>query len=114
MIFRMHRLIGAAALLSSACAAAPEAIAPASMSGLQYRGWNCARLGAEHARLNRQLASLYTEQSQSRTDDVMGYLMLLRPVATMTGGDMRYQIALRKGELVVVEDMIARDCPGVR
>ena len=100
-----------ATLLIGACAQAPSAIAPAQVNEAQYYGLTCRELAKADARLNPALAALYTEQSQSRTDDVIGYLTTLMPLASISNGDLRYQIALRKGEREAIGRIMARNCP---
>ena len=106
--------VGAAVLLLGACAQLPEAIAPAPVSEAQYHGWTCPRLRGEMARLDGTLADLYAEQLQSRNDDVLGYVFALAPLATMSGGDLSHQIALRKGEQDAVRSTEARRCHASR
>ena len=103
--------LGAAALLLGACAQAPETVAVAPVSEAQYFGWSCPRLRAELGRLESALADLYAEQRQSRNDDALGYVFLLAPLASMSGGDLRHQVALRKGEHAAVRSTLARRCP---
>lgn len=102
------------ALSAGACAQAPGSIAPVQVNAAQYRGATCDDLFAQEARLNRTLAGLYAEQSQSRTDDVIGYLFLLAPTASLSGGDLRHQIALRKGQREAIGVALARNCSGSR
>jgi hypothetical protein len=103
-----------AALIATACAQAPESVAPAYVNEAQYHGQTCRQLANEEARVRRALAALYAEQSQSRADDVVGYLISLRPLASMAGGDLRHQIALYKGEHAAIERIMTRSCPIVR
>jgi hypothetical protein len=105
------RGLGAAALLlATGCAQAPEMVAAAPVSEAQYIGWDCPRLRFELGRLDRELADLYVEQRQSRNDDALGYIFALAPLASMSGGDLRHQIALRKGEQEAVRQAAARRC----
>ena len=106
--------LGAAALLLGACAQAPETVGAAPVSEAQYYGWTCPELRRELGRLDRSLADLYAEQRQSRNDDAIGYVFALAPLATMSGGDLRHQIALRKGEHAAVQHAVARRCHAVR
>ncbi len=103
-----------AALLLGACAQAPETVAAAPVSEAQYHGWNCPRLRVELGRLDEALAGLYAEQRQTRNDDAIGYVFALAPLATMSGGDLRHQIALRKGEHAAMQQTVARRCHAVR
>jgi hypothetical protein len=104
----------AAALLLGACAQAPETVAAAPVSAAQYHGWNCPQLRAEMGWLDAKLADLYAEQRQSRNDDKLGYIFALAPLATMSGGDLRHQIALRKGEQATVRQIVAARCHAFR
>lgn len=102
---------GAALLLAAAgCAQAPETVAAAPVSEAQYLGWNCPELRGELGRLDRSLADLYAEQRQTRNDDALGYIVAWAPLASMSGGDLRHHIALRKGEHAAVRQAAARRC----
>jgi len=101
-------------LLLGACAQRPDTIAPAPVSEAQFYGWTCPRLRGELGRLDGTLADLYAEQLQSRNDDVLGYIFALAPLATMSGGDLRHQIALGKGEHAAIQHAVARRCHAVR
>ena len=109
----LHCGLGAALLLG-ACAQAPETVAAAPVSEARYVGWNCPELRWELGRLDRNLADLYAEQRQSRNDDALGYVFLLAPAASMSGGDLRHQIALRKGEHEGAQRMTLRRCHAAR
>ncbi len=103
-------LAAGALLLAAGCAQAPETVAAAPVSEAQYFGWDCPRLRAEVGRLNRTLADLYAEQRQSRNDDALGYIFALAPLASMSGGDLRHHIALRKGEHEAARQAAGRRC----
>jgi hypothetical protein len=107
--FLLHGL-GAATLLLGACAQSPETVAAAPVSEAQYYGWSCPRLRRELGRLDHTLADLYAEQRQSRNDDAFGVLFLLAPAASISGGDFRHQIALRKGEQAAVRSTLSWRC----
>ena len=100
----------AATLLLGACAQSPETVAAASVGAAQFHGWNCPQLRGELGRLDRTLADLYAEQRQSRNDDALGYVFALAPLASMSRGDLRHEIALRKGEHAAVRQTLARSC----
>lgn len=104
----------AAALLLTACAQAPETVTAAPVSEAQYHGWNCPQLRGELGRLDGTLADLYAEQRQTRNDDAIGYVFALAPLATMSRGDLRHEIALRKGEQAAVRQTVARRCDAIR
>ena len=109
---RLFQGLGAAALLLAAggCAQGPETVAAAPVSEAQYLGWTCPELRRELGRLDRTLADLYAEQRQSRNDDALGYIFAWAPLASMSGGDLRHHIALRKGEHEAVRQSAARRC----
>lgn len=109
-----RNLGSAAALLLGACAQAPETIAPAPVSEAQFFGRTCPELRLELGRLDRDLAALYAEQRQSRNDDAVGYVFALAPLASMSRGDLRHEIALRKGEHSAVRQTLARSCHAAR
>jgi hypothetical protein len=109
--FLLRGLGAAAALLLGACARPPESVAAAPVSEAQYYGWTCPQLRRELGRLDHALAGLYAEQRQTRNDDAIGYVFALAPLASMSGGDLRHQIALRKGERTAVRSTVARRCP---
>ena len=109
----LHCGLGAALSLG-ACAQAPETVAAAPVGEARYLGWNCPELRWELGRLDRNLADLYAEQRQSRNDDALGYVFLLAPAASMSGGDLRHQIALRKGEHEAAQRMSLRRCHAAR
>jgi len=106
----LRGLATAALFLATACAQAPETVAAAPVSEAQYLGWSCPQLRFELGRLDRILADLYVEQRQSRNDDALGYVFALAPLASMSGGDLRHQIALRKGEHGTVQQAANRRC----
>ncbi len=89
-------------------------MAAAPVSEAQYYGRSCPELRADLGRLDRTLADLYAEQRQSRNDDAIGYVFLWAPVASMSGGDLRHQIALRKGEHAALQQLVARRCHAAR
>ncbi len=89
---------------------------PLEAARLEVEWWRVHR-EAQHGdgssgseELDSALADLYAEQRQSRNDDAIGYVFLLAPVASMSGGDLRHQIALRKGEHGTVQQAANRRC----
>jgi hypothetical protein len=103
-----------ATLLLGACAQPPDTVAAAPVSEARYYGWGCPELRRELGRLDRTLADLYAEQRQTRNDDAIGYVFALAPLASMSGGDLRHQIALRKGEHAALRHTLARRCHAAR
>lgn len=103
-----------AALLLAGCAQPPETVAAAPVSAAQYYGQDCQELRGELGRLDHALAGLYAEQRQTRNDDALGYVFALAPLASLSRGDLRHEIALRKGEHATVSNVLARRCNAVR
>jgi hypothetical protein len=106
--------VAAAAAMLGACAQSPETIAPAPVDEARYVGLTCADMGAEMARVNRDLASLATEQSAKRVNDAVGWVHLLHPAHSARVRDIRSYIALDKGELEALDRAMARRCPQLR
>lgn len=106
--------LGAALLLASGCAQPPETVAAAPVSPAQYHGRDCQELREELGRLDQTLAGLYAEQRQTRKDDALGYVFALAPLASLSRGDLKHVIALRKGEHATVRHVLARRCNAVR
>lgn len=103
-------LVFLASLLSS-CAQAPEEVRPAYVSSVAYDGWSCRQLGEEQARLQTALATASAQQSQTRANDVAGWVFLGLPVASMSGGNVAPEIANYKGQIEAVQQaMIRKSC----
>ena len=103
-----------AAIALGACAQSPDAIAPAPVEEARYGYLTCAEMGHEIRRLNRDLASLSTEQSTKRVNDAVGWVRLLHPAHSARTRDIRSHIALGKGQLDALGRAVARRCPGFR
>lgn len=99
-------------VLGAACAPRPEQIAPAPVAPQVFAGLSCQQLVSAQSGLNRKLAFLSAEQSQAATDDAIGVAFTLRPLASLSGGNLQDQVALTKGELEVVNARLVRDCRG--
>ena len=96
----------------SACAPAPESIAPAYVSEVPYRSWTCEQLGEENVRLHQALATASTAQSKARTNDTVGVILIGLPVGSMSGQSIAPQIALYKGQAEAVRTASIRNsCP---
>ena len=89
-------LTGALAL--GACAPTPESIAPAYVSEVPYRTWTCDQLGEEQARLAQALSTASIQQSNARSNDTVGIILIGMPVGSMSGQSIAPQIALYKGQ----------------
>jgi hypothetical protein len=85
-------------LLLGACAQSPESIQPAYVSSVPYESWNCQQLGEEQQHLTEALATASTQQTQARSNDTAGVILLGLPLASMSGENIAPQIAKLKGE----------------
>jgi len=104
--------IWAGLLALAACAPTPESIAPAYVSELPYRSYTCEQLGEEFERLNQALATASTQQSNARSNDTVGIILIGLPVASMSGQSIAPQIALYKGQIEAVRKASLRNhCP---
>lgn len=104
-------LAGLAATLA-ACAPTPESIAPAYVSEVPYRSWTCEQLGEENVRLNQALTTASVAQSNARTNDTVGIILIGLPVGSMSGQSIAPQIALYKGQIEAVHRASIRNsCP---
>ncbi len=80
------------------CAKSPESIAPAYISELNYRNWNCYQLADEGQRLSSALAQASIQQENARTNDTVGVILLGLPVSSLSGDNIAPEIARLKGE----------------
>jgi len=95
-----------------ACAPTPESIAPAYVSEVPYRSYTCEQLGEEQVRLNQALATASAQQSNARSNDTVGIILIGLPVGSMSGQSIAPQIALYKGQLEAVHRASIRNsCP---
>lgn len=107
------RVLAAVAVVCfvAGCAKTPESISPAYVSDVGYRSWSCANLAGEQQRLASALASASTEQSQARTTDIVGVVLIGIPVSSLSGGNIAPQIARLKGEQEAVRKaMLSKGC----
>jgi len=93
------------------CATKPESVHPAYVSHVTYLNWDCDQLSAEQHRLLAALSSASDAQRHARGNDVVGWIFLGTPVATLSGGNQAANIARLKGELEALQRaMIAKKC----
>ena len=98
--------------LAPACAPRPDQIAPAPVAPQRFAALSCPQLVAAQTQLNRKVAALSAEQQQAHVDDIAGAFFTWRPLASLSGGNLTEQVALAKGELLVVNDRLQRSCNG--
>jgi hypothetical protein len=99
-----------AAFALAGCAQAPEEVRAAYTSPVAYGGLSCRQLGEEQARLNGALAGASSQQNQTRSNDVAGWLLLGLPVGSMSGGNVAPEIANDKGQLGAVQHAMIKRC----
>lgn len=90
----------------AACAAQPDAIAPASMAGA-YDGTSCSNARALLATEQTRLDALSAQQRQAANGDTLGVLLLGIPVSSATGGDKAGEIAASKGKINALQARLA-------
>ena len=93
-------------LFVTACAKQPEAIAPAYVSPLPYKNYDCDSLAQEGVRIEEALTQVAAQQRGARRNDIAGVIILGLPVSWLSGGNVADQIARLKGEQKMVRQLI--------
>lgn len=100
-----------AAASVTACAKAPEAIAPSYVSEIPYQTYSCVQLGQERARLEQAYATTAKAQNDARTGDAWGVFLVGMPVSTLSGGNVAAEVASIKGQIAAVDKtIITKNC----
>lgn len=101
-----------AAVALSACATAPEDIAPTYVSPAGYSNLSCQQLNAEAAQLNSRLAAATGQQAQKASNDAAMTavsLILFWPAAFfIKGDDQAPAIAQMRGEAEAIRAAAVR------
>jgi hypothetical protein len=101
----------AVALVVSACAKDPDSIAPSYVSEVGYRSWTCAQLGEESRQIGAALTRASAQQSNARTNDIVGVILIGLPVSSLSGDNIAPEIARLKGEQETLRKvMITKTC----
>jgi hypothetical protein len=105
---RLSGLALAAALVLSACAQSPDAVAPAPVSVAAYSTMSCRQLQAEAVRLNGDVARLTGQQQRKATNDAVAMgvgMVLFWPAlfALGAGADVAPQLAHAKGQAEAIQ-----------
>lgn len=95
-------------LLAGACAQDPKSIAPSYVSTHNYRGLGCGQMRDELVRIDSALVTASKQQSDARTGDVVGILLLGLPVSTLSGSNIAPQVASLKGQKETLEMRLIR------
>lgn len=107
--FRLAPL--AVAVVLSACAKDPDSIAPSYVSEVGYRGWTCAQLGEESQHIGAALTRASAQQSNARTNDIVGVVLIGLPVASLSGDNIAPEVARLKGEQETLRKvMVGKSC----
>jgi hypothetical protein len=95
----------------SGCAVAPESIAPSYVSEVPYDSYTCPQLSEEFTRVSEALAVASKQQSDARTGDTVGVILLGLPVSSLSGSNVASQVASLKGqEAAVQQASIKKNC----
>lgn len=90
------------------CAKSPDSIAPAYVSERAYDNLDCAQLVEEQMNVNAAFSVASQQQSDARTNDIVGVVLLGLPVSTLSGGNVAYQVADLKGQQVAIQRTMTR------
>jgi hypothetical protein len=105
---RTALFFAAAALVLSACAPGPNAVAPAAMPAGLYDNLTCAQARAERVASAKREAALTDRQRSAATGDAVGVLLIGLPVSSMTGDDVQDQLATERGRLIALDARLMR------
>lgn len=95
----------------AACAKTPESIGPAYMSEIPYKPLTCQQLGEEDARVQNALVTASQQQSNARSGDILGVILIGVPVSSMSGDNIAPQIANLKGQREAIQrTMLEKGC----
>lgn len=108
----LHFCSSLAMVLVAGCAADPRDIAPAYASPIAYQSLTCEQLTAEAYRLVAAEADASAKQSQVRTEDGVGLVLIGLPISSMTGNGVESEISRLKGEHQVLYNVaVEKGCP---
>lgn len=108
---KTQMIIAAACLFAAGCAQKPEDVQAAYISPTTYQGWSCAQLAAEAARVDNAYTRASAQQTQARTNDTVGVILIGLPTASLSGSNIAPQIADLKGRKEVLhQTQIQKNC----
>lgn len=106
-----------AILCLTACATAPDKIAAADVSPLQYQGYSCKQIGAELGRIEKKVNTLYYKLDKTASNDNaqmgVGLILFWPTLFFLEGGDgaEAAEYARMKGEIDALESVsIQKNC----
>ena len=91
------------ALVLTACAKRPDAIAPTAIPMDAYTNMSCDELLTLLATEQANLAALSQQQNNAATGDALGVFLIGVPVSSVGGGDKEGNIAVSKGKIQAIE-----------
>ena len=107
----MRKAVIVMGLLLAACAQKPESIQPSYISPVTYEAWTCPQLAQESARVEAALATASKQQTDARTHDTVGVLLLGVPTGSMSGEAIAPEIARLKGTKgAIQQSMTLKNC----
>ncbi|MDE8349935.1 MAG: hypothetical protein POG74_10710 [Acidocella sp.] len=110
MRFSLLSIMGLVVFLNG-CAQSPETIQPAYVSPVTYQNWSCEQLSQEEINLANAYATAAAEQSQARTADTWGVILIGVPTASLSGENIAPQVANIKGQQQAVrQSEISKNC----
>lgn len=109
-VVRLALALAATVLLAS-CAKDPDSIAPSYVSEVGYRSWSCAQLDEESGHVGEALARASAQQSNARTNDIVGVVLIGLPVSSLSGDNIAPEVARLKGEQETLRKvMVTKNC----
>ena len=94
--------LAASAMLVSACASAPEKIAPAYVSPIQYANYDCDQIGVELERVSHRVSEVAGQQRKKRNQDTaavaVGVVIFWPALFFLMSDDNKEELARLKGE----------------
>ena len=109
----MNTKLGIATLViifSVGCASRPDAIAPVSVSALEYASLTCEETKQTLLVERAKLSAVSKDQNMTANTDLLGVLMLGLPVGKILGADVEGEVALSKGKVQALERAISLNC----
>jgi hypothetical protein len=98
-------------MFACGCAATPESIQPSYVSTLTYSNLTCQQLAEEESRVNAAYVTAAAQQSDARTTDTVGVVLLGLPIGSMTGENVAPQVANLKGQQIALQQAeIQKNC----
>lgn len=102
---RQGVLLGAIAVVMAGCASEPQDIQANNVDAAQFGYMTCAQLSNYGSKLQTTLKVVSDQESDARTEDVIGYVILQQPVGSESHSTIPAEIADLKGKLTAVKSL---------